>query len=245
MPPLGGGNDNGYMGASVTYRLTVGCRQQLTTDLIWNRQGGGAGPAAPARPFRIHPRTTPRGAHVTAKHLTTTKAGKALLSLVVLTLLAVALQSLGFSDASFTAGSANPANVFAAGTLSHTNSKAGQVVLDASYLRPGVSKNGSLAITGSGTLTGTYTLSKASLVDTPSASGLSNTLTLTVQDVTSGATTLYSGTVAGFTSCALGSIAPGATRTYRFTVLYPAAGANAALEGATMALRLTFTGVTP
>ena len=35
-----------------------------------------------------------------------------------------------------------PGNVFAAGTLSHTNSKAGQVVLDASYLRPGISKNG-------------------------------------------------------------------------------------------------------
>ena len=57
---------------------------------------------------------------MTAKHLTRTKAGKALLSLVVLALLAVALQSLVFSDASFTAGSANPANVFTAGSLSHT-----------------------------------------------------------------------------------------------------------------------------
>jgi hypothetical protein len=182
---------------------------------------------------------------VTARHLTRTKAGKALLSLVVLALLAVALQSLVFSDASFTAGSANPANVFTAGSLSHTNSKAGQIVLDASYLRPGLSKNGSLTITGSGTLTGVYALSKAGLVDTPASPGLSNTLTLLIQDVTSGTTTLYSGTAAAFTSRPLGSIAPGVSRTYRFTLTYPAASANAALQGATMALRLQFAGVTP
>jgi len=181
---------------------------------------------------------------VTAKHLTTTKAGKALLSLVVLALLAVALQSLVFSNASFVSGSANPGNSFTAGSLSHTNSRADQVVLDASYLRPGLSKNGSLTITGGGSLTGVYTLTKASLTDTSSSLALSNTLTLTIQDVTS-TTTLYRGTVAAFTSCSLGSIAAGDVRTYRFTLLYPAASANSALDGATMALGLTFTGVTP
>ena len=182
---------------------------------------------------------------MTAKHLTRTKAGKALLSLVVLALLAVALQSLVFSDASFVSGSANPGNSFTAGSLSHINSGADQVVLDASYLRPGLSKKGSLTITGGGSLTGVYTLSKATLADAPSSPGLSNTLTLTIQDVTSGTTTLYTGTVAAFTSCALGSIATGVTRTYRFTLLYPAASADSALDGATMALRLTFTGATP
>jgi spore coat-associated protein N len=182
---------------------------------------------------------------VTVKHLTRMKAGRAFLSLAVLALLAVALQSLVFSDASYTAGSSNPGSVFTAGSLSHTNSMANQVVLDASYLRPGLSKQGTLTITGGGTLTGAYTLSKAGLVDTPASPGLSNTLTLTIQDVTTGATTLYTGTVAAFSSCSLGSIAPGATRIFRFTVLYPAAGADSALDGATMALRLTFTGVTP
>ncbi len=182
---------------------------------------------------------------MTVKHLTSAKAGKALLSLVVLALLAVALQSLVFSEASYVARSSNAGNVFTAGSLSHTNSMANQVVLDASYLRPGLSKQGALTITGGGNLTGAYTLSKASLADTPSSPGLSNTLTLTIQDVTSGTTTLYAGTVAAFTSCSLGGIATGVTRTYRFTVLYPAAGADSALDGATMALRLTFTGVTP
>lgn len=182
---------------------------------------------------------------MTAKHLTRTKAGKAFLSLIVLALLAVTLQSLVFSSASYVSGKSNAGNIFTAGSLSHTNSRANQVVLDASYLRPGLSKNGSLTITGSGSLTGVYTLSKATLADTPSLPGLSNTLTLTIQDVTSGTTTLYSGTVAAFTSCSLGSIATGVARTYRFTLLYPAASANSALDGATMALRLTFTGVTP
>jgi hypothetical protein len=182
---------------------------------------------------------------VTVKHLPRTKAGKAFLSLVVLALLAVALQSLVFSSASYVSGSSNPGSVFTAGSLSHTNSMAGAVVLDAAYLRPGLSKNGSLTITGGGSLTGVYTLSRASLVDTPSSPGLSNTLTLTIQDVTSGTTTLYSGTVAAFTSCSLGSIPTGAARTYRFTLLYPAGSADSALDGATMALRLTFTGVTP
>ena len=60
---------------------------------------------------------------MTVKHLTRTRAGKAFLSLVVLALLAVALQSLVFSNASFVSGSTNPGNVFTAGSLSHENSR--------------------------------------------------------------------------------------------------------------------------
>ena len=44
---------------------------------------------------------------MTAKHLTRTKAGKALLSLLVLAVLAVTLQTLVFSDAKFTTASSN------------------------------------------------------------------------------------------------------------------------------------------
>ena len=182
---------------------------------------------------------------MTVKHLTGTKAGKALLSLLVLALLAVALQSLAFSSASYTAGSANPANVFIAGTLSHTNSRAGQIVLDASLLRPGQSKNGTLAITGTGSLAGNYTISKVSLTDTPASPALSAVLTLRIEDITGAAATIYNGTPAAFTSRSLGGIAPGVTRTYRFTLTYPTGGANPALQGAAMALRLRFTGVTP
>jgi hypothetical protein len=182
---------------------------------------------------------------VIVKHLTGTKAGRALLLLLVLALLAVALQSLVFSSAGYTAGSASPTNHFRAGTLAHTNSMAGQVALDASGLRPGQSKAGTFSITGGGDLSGAYTLSRASLVDTPAAPALSATLTLIIQDVTSGVTTIYDGRAAAFGSRSLGLIAPGATRVFRLTLTYPAAAADPALQGATMLLRLQITGVTP
>jgi hypothetical protein len=180
---------------------------------------------------------------VTAKHLTRTKAGKALLSLVVLALLAVALQSLAFSDASFTAGSANPANVFTAGSLSHTNSRAGQVIVDAADLRPGMSKQGTVTITGAGTLPGLYALNKGTVVDNPASPGLSRTLVLFIQE-TGVATPLYNNTVDLMpASLTLGTIAPGAARTYLVRLTYPTAGADPALQGASMTLPLQFTGV--
>jgi spore coat-associated protein N len=182
---------------------------------------------------------------VTIKHLAGTKAAKALLSLLVLALLAVTLQSLVFSSASYTKASANPGNAFTAGSLGHIDSKAGQIVLAATNLRPGQSSNGTLTITGTGTLTGTYSVTKVSLVDTPATPGLSKALTLLIQDVTGTATTLYNGTASAFTSATAGSIAPGVTKTYRFTLTYPATPVDPALQGASMALRLQFTGVTP
>lgn len=180
---------------------------------------------------------------MTAKHLTRTKAGKALLSLVVLALLAVALQSLVFSGASFTAGSANPVNVFTAGSLSHTNSKAGLVIVDASNLRPGMSKEGTVTITGAGTLTGIYSLSKGVVVDNPAGPGLSKTLVLFIQQ--SGVPTpLYDNRVDLMpATLALGTIASGASRTYTVRLTYPTAAANPALQGASMTLPLQFAGV--
>jgi len=182
---------------------------------------------------------------VTAKRFTGTKAGKAVTSLLALGLLAVALQSVAFSSAAYTAGSANPANVFVAGTLSHTNSAEGQVLLDASLLQPGESRSATVDITGAGTVTGVYTIGRVSLVDTPAAPAVSEALALRVEDVTGAAVTLYDGAASDFTTVAAGSIAPGETRTYRLTVTYPAASADPALQGASMALRLQVTGVTP
>jgi len=74
---------------------------------------------------------------------------------------------------------------------------------------------------------------------------LSAALDLKIEDITGAAITLYQGTPAAFSSRSLGSIAPAATRTYRFTLTFPAANANSALQGATMLLRLEFMGVTP
>ena len=168
----------------------------------------------------------------------------ALVSLLVLALLALVLQSLVFSGASFTSGSRNTGNALAAGTLSHIDSRSGQVVLAATGLRPGQSSSGTLTITGVGNLSAMYTLSVASLVDTPASAALSGALQLTIDDMTSGtAVREWSGLVSSLGTVPLDTIAPGAVRTYRFTLSFPAANAASGLQDAAMTLRLQFTGV--
>ena len=172
-----------------------------------------------------------------------TKVKKAFLTLVVLALLAVVLQSLVFSGASFTSSSGNPGNTFTAGTFGHTNSKDGVLVIDAAGLWPGASKTGTLTITGTGDFSGAYTLTKAGVVDAPAAPGLSNALTLRIEDIIGAPQTLSNTTVAGFNTASLGTIASGASKEYRFTLTYPTAAADTALQGASMTLHLQFTGV--
>ena len=77
----------------------------------------------------------------------------------------------------------------------------------------------------------------------PAVPQLSDTLVLTVQDVTGTATTLDPGSVSLLLRGDLGTIAPGAARSYRLTLSYPAGTDNAALQGATMTLALQVTGV--
>lgn len=173
-----------------------------------------------------------------------TKA-KAFLTLLVLALLAVALQSLVFSGANFTVATGDPGNTFTAGILAHVNSKSGAFVIDTAGMRPGQSSQGTLTITGGGDVPGTYSLSKASVVDTPASPGLSNTLTLLIEDTTAAATPLFNGTVAAFTTVSLGSIAPGDVRQYSFTLTFPTASADPGLQGASMTLGLQFRGVSP
>jgi hypothetical protein len=163
----------------------------------------------------------------------------------VLAVLAFMLSALVFSDASFTARSANPADVFVAGDLSHVNDKSGQVMILASGLDPGGSRVGTMTLTGTGNVPGAFTLSASSLVNTPAASALSDALTLTVEDITGTATTLYDGAVSDFSDVDLGTIAPGAARSYRLTLEYPDGPIDAGLQGATMTLSLLITGVAP
>jgi hypothetical protein len=169
----------------------------------------------------------------------------ALLSLVVLALLAFTLHSLASSGASFAVGSVNPANVFVAGSLLHTNSKNGQVMIVAGGLEPGMISEGTMTLKGTGSVTGAFSLDASSLVNVPSSPELSDTLDLTIEDITGTPDTLYDDSVSGFASAELGDIAPGAVRTYRITLEYPAGPNDAALQGATMTLALQVLGVTP
>jgi hypothetical protein len=173
----------------------------------------------------------------------TTWIRRGLLSLVVLAVLAFTLHATVFSGASFTAGSADPGAMFLAGTLAHSNTASGALAIDASGLLPGGSKTGTMVLQGTGTATASYTLSATGLSETQVSPALSSVLTLTVEDVTATPVTLYQGTVAGFSSAALGSIAGGSARTYRLTVAYPAGVTNATLQGATVTLALDVSGV--
>src|SRR5687768_9659321 len=91
----------------------------------------------------------------------------------LLTLLLAAGAVVG-SGADFTAASANPANTFAAGTLSIVNSKEGVAVLSAGNLRPdGPSASGTVDIENDGSLSGDFTLSRTAPVDSDATYPLS------------------------------------------------------------------------
>ena len=167
-----------------------------------------------------------------------------LLGLCVAALLGFTLHSLRLSDASFAAASANDSNVFIAGTFGHVNNRNGQVMLQATGMEPGDSSVGTMTLTGAGTLAGDYTLAPASLTDVPETPALSGRLTLTIEDTTGAPVTLFDDAVADLDEEDLGVIAPGETRSYRFTLEYPDGPNVSALQGATMTLVLQVSGVT-
>jgi hypothetical protein len=161
----------------------------------------------------------------------------------LLTLLLAAAAVVG-SGADFTASSANPANTFSAGTLSILNSKEGTAVLTASNLRPGNSSSGTVDIQNTGGLSGAFTLSRTTPVDSDSTNPLSGKLNLTVTDCGTfvGVTpptcgdgddvTKYSaGTIAqmgttGHLVTALGTYAANEKHRYQFTVQLDSSAGN-------------------
>lgn len=138
------------------------------------------------------------------------------LLLVLATVLCAAGVATG-SGASF--GSASSAGApLVSGTLLQTNSRTGAAVLAASGMRPGDTATGDVRITNSGTLPATFRLTETEVTNTFTA----GSMTLRVVDVASGAT-VYDGDVGGLGSKALGGLAAGEARTYRFTARLSAA----------------------
>ena len=156
------------------------------------------------------------------------------------------------SGANFNSTSANPSNVFSAGTISQSNSKAGAAILTASNIVPGNTATGSVTIKNTGSANGTFTLSPATPVDTPASPGLSKKLTLTIVDqgdptcVTScpANVTLYTGTIfAEPSTIALGQFVPNAQHSYKFTMTFPdggTGGADNAYQGASTSVDYSF-----
>jgi hypothetical protein len=162
---------------------------------------------------------------------------------VALTLAGLALGQVAFSSATVSLTTHNPANTESAGTFAFTSTGDGQVIVSAAGLRPGLSQNGTVTVTGSGDFSGAYVLSRVSLVDTPVNPSVSTALTLKVENVTGPATTIYSGTLAAFSTASLGVIPSGGRSDYRLTLAYPLAAADPALQGASTSATLAFTAV--
>lgn len=154
-------------------------------------------------------------------------------SLAALALAGIAVSSTAFSDATFTSATGNPGTSYAAGTIQVTDSKAGNAVLDATAMKPGVSRQGTVQITNSGTHSATLALEATDLSSSPSSPALASTLDLKVEDVTGSATTIYTGKLGSYSSASLGTFAAAETRTYRFTYSWPATDTNPALQAAT------------
>jgi hypothetical protein len=166
-------------------------------------------------------------------------------TLATLVLLLAVLHLTVCTGAVFNMRSVNPTNRVAAGTLTFTSSKDGAAIISAAGLLAGQSQVGTVTLTATGDQTGRYTLGHTTLVDLPSGTQLSPALTLKIEDITGTPATLYSGTMAAFTSVSLGSLAPAAAKTYRFTVTFPTASATPSLQGASSTLTLRFSAVSP
>ena len=126
------------------------------------------------------------------------------------------------SGASFTSQSANPANIYASGTLTQSNSKADAAIFNLSNLKPGDVLNGKVTLTNSGSLPSAFSLSE---LDATNGFVDDANLQLTVTD--NAGAQVFSGTFGTLGSKTLGTFAAGEARTYTFSVKLAATAGNA------------------
>jgi spore coat-associated protein N len=169
-------------------------------------------------------------------------------TLAAMATLLVAVGVTAASGANFTAQKVNAANTFTSGSLSMTDSVAG-AILTASNMKPGDSATGQVRIKSTGTLGGTFSLSKDTLTDSGSTLPLSSQLTLNIVDCgvdfTCGngddvATPVYNGNLAAMPSTSLGTwganAQPNSEHQYKFTVTL-AGTADNNYQGGTTSVR--------
>jgi hypothetical protein len=77
------------------------------------------------------------------------------------------------SGADFTASAANPSNTFSTGTLSMSNSAKNTAIFSGLNMRPGENTTGTVDIANTGSLSGSFTLTKSGLTDSDSTNPLS------------------------------------------------------------------------
>jgi hypothetical protein len=108
------------------------------------------------------------------------------------------------------------------------NSRDGQAIFEARDLAPGQSRSGQVELTNSGRLAGALELVQSGVQDQPGPGGgrLSDRVDLSIRDVTdpAGPVTVFAGPLARLADLRLGTLDPGATRRYAFTVHLPDGG---------------------
>ena len=160
------------------------------------------------------------------------------LLLAALALVSLTLGSAIFSGASFTSKSANSASL-ATASIQLSSSAANQAIVAASGMKPGETRQGTIAIGNKGSAAGSVVLKASGLT----GSALAAVLDFKVEDVTGGGSIQkWSGKLGSFGSVELGSFGPSTTREYRLTLSWPAAADEAALQGASTSLTFQWTG---
>jgi spore coat-associated protein N len=160
---------------------------------------------------------------------------------VLALLLAATAVTIG-SGANFTATSANPTNVFSAGTLTMGNSSSGTAIFTSAntpIMKPGDTRSGTVDIQNTGNITGDFVLGTSNIVNTPASPGLTSVLKIQVEDcglftnndtqapLCTGSTIKYpAGTIAGLSGIDMGNYAGGTATTsdkhrYKITVSWP------------------------
>jgi hypothetical protein len=160
------------------------------------------------------------------------------LLLAALALLALALGSAMFSGASFSSKSANSASLVA-GSIQLSSSAPNQAIVTAAEMEPGDSRQGTIVIGNQGDVAGTVTLSASGLT----GAALAAVIDFKVEDTTEKSIQKWSGKLSAFSSVSLGTLAAGTTRSYRFTLSWPAASNEASLQGASTSLAFQWSGV--
>jgi hypothetical protein len=150
--------------------------------------------------------------------------------LLTLAVLLLAVSVVIGSGANFTSQSANPSNTFTAGNLTHLNSKNSAALFTITKMKPGDIVSGTVDITNTGDIPGTFTLTNSNVVDLP-LPALSTLLTVKIYETKvlpiPGAETQIYGGVSGAligtnpNLTLTGAFAVNEKRSYRFEVTFP------------------------
>ena len=154
----------------------------------------------------------------------------------------VALSVVVGSGASFTATSANPSNVFSAGTLTMSNTPTGMSAT-INDMVPGDYHTGTVVIKNTGSVQGHFYLEPVTIAPVaPGSPDFAGELQLLV---TEGASTIYTGPLSGLGQKDLGVWGAGDAHTYNFKVSFPDTGVGAenAFMGASTTADFNWTAV--